>query len=103
MPWFGRPEQASNLADRAIRLNPNYCGRWWVSLKIFLSWSGLASAIGPVPYCEYAQGPQGNGSQPTQISSPRRLLDIATGEAPRTRRDVADATSSKAARLEQKN
>jgi TolB-like protein/class 3 adenylate cyclase/Tfp pilus assembly protein PilF len=24
MPWFGRPEQAAELADRAIRLNPNY-------------------------------------------------------------------------------
>ena len=23
MPWFGRPEQAAELADRAIRLNPN--------------------------------------------------------------------------------
>jgi TolB-like protein/class 3 adenylate cyclase/tetratricopeptide (TPR) repeat protein len=24
MTWFGRPEQAAELADRAIRLNPNY-------------------------------------------------------------------------------
>jgi TolB-like protein/Flp pilus assembly protein TadD len=23
MPWFGRPEQATELADRALRLNPN--------------------------------------------------------------------------------
>ena len=24
MPWFGKPEQAAELADRAVRLNPNY-------------------------------------------------------------------------------
>jgi tetratricopeptide (TPR) repeat protein len=24
MPWFGRPEQAAELADRAVRLNPNH-------------------------------------------------------------------------------
>jgi tetratricopeptide (TPR) repeat protein len=24
MTWFGRPEQAAELADRAVRINPNY-------------------------------------------------------------------------------
>jgi tetratricopeptide (TPR) repeat protein len=36
MTWFGRPEQAAELADRAVRINPNYAD--WYGWGLLLAY-----------------------------------------------------------------
>jgi tetratricopeptide (TPR) repeat protein len=36
IPWFGEPEQAAELADRAVRINPNYPD--WYTFNLMLAY-----------------------------------------------------------------
>jgi tetratricopeptide (TPR) repeat protein len=36
LPWFGRPEQAAELANRAVRINPNYPD--WYKFNLMLAY-----------------------------------------------------------------